>query len=84
MHLSVVWDTSAVHMDCFILPFTYIHTIHVWSLCGTYCCLSCALQSTTFLQPLTEKPQSNRGVYFGATTGPRLVHMKKVRTYLRM
>ena len=41
-------------------------------------CTHCALQYTTFLQPLTEKPQSTRGAYFGGSTGPRLVKMKKV------
>ena len=85
VHACISLQSGMLVLFTLTASFYLLKAICVWSLCGTYCCcLSCALQSTTFLQPLTEKPQSNRGVYFGASTGPRLVHMKKVRTYVRM
>ena len=62
---------------------SHITPLSVCSGCAAHHCLSCALQRTTFLQPLTEKPRSNRGVYFGASTAPRLVKASKVRCMWR-
>ena len=82
VHASVCSLGYILVLFTWTASFYHLCTIRVRSLCGTYCCLSCALQSTTFLQPLIEKPQNDRGMYFGASTGPRLVHMKKVWKYV--